>query len=100
MNSIKLYGTNDAEPVHAPKNAGVSARSDAQPNAVAAYAKQSADQIKVSDHAATVGKLVARIAGLPDVRKERIEGLRERIEAGTYHLPATEIADAILSSEG
>lgn len=100
MNSIKLYGTNDAEPVHAPKNAGVSAHNDAQLKAVAAHAVRSADQLKVSSHAAMVGKLFARIAELPAVRPERVECLRERIESGSYHLPAIEIADAILSSGG
>lgn len=96
MNSIKLNGTNDAEPVQANKTTGVSAQSATQPKASAAQSVQFADQLKVSEHAAAVGKLVARIAELPDVRTERIEGLRERIEAGTYHPPATEIADAIL----
>ncbi len=36
---------------------------------------------------------------MSDVRQERIEPLRQQIQAGTYKVPATDIADAILKDE-
>lgn len=58
-----------------------------------------ADKIKVSERAADVGRLTARASALPDVRQEKVEALRERVQSGSYDPSAKDIADAILKEE-
>ncbi len=62
-------------------------------------ASDAADSITVSNRAEEVGRLVAKVAELSDLRQERIEPLRQQIASGTYSVPASDIADAILKDE-
>lgn len=57
------------------------------------------DKIKVSERASTVGRLSSRAAELPEVRQEKVEALRERIQSGSYNPPSRDIADAIFKEE-
>lgn len=57
------------------------------------------DKINVSDRAANVGKMIEKLNDLPDVRQEKVEALRQKIEAGEYKPSADAIADAILKDE-
>ena len=71
-------------------------------NAVQAGGKQppvNSDKINVSNRAATAGKMVEKLQDVPDVRQERVEALRQKIESGEYKPSAESIADAILKDE-
>lgn len=57
------------------------------------------DKLKLSDRAASVGKLVDQLKELPNVRLDRVEALREKIAAGEYKPDSTDIANAILKDE-
>lgn len=57
------------------------------------------DKINVSDRAANVGKMIEKLNDLPDVRQEKVEALRQKIESGEYKPSAEQIADAILKDE-
>ena len=63
--------------------------------------KKSADKDKLefSSRASEVGKLVEQLKELPDIRQEKISGLRDQIWAGTFNPSGEEIADAILKDE-
>lgn len=62
-------------------------------------APASSDKIDVSNRAANVGKMVEKLNEMPDVRQEKVEALRQKIEAGEYKPSADAIADAILKDE-
>lgn len=60
---------------------------------------QPVDSISVSDRAAAIGELAAKIDQLPDVRQERIDQLRTLVQKGEYNPLASDIADALLKDE-
>ena len=102
MSRVKLNGTNDAEPVRPSRRADAARLGGANQAAPPAGAgsPQESDSVNVSDQATTVGRLLAQVAQLPDVRQERVEPLRDLVQSGSYHPSAHEIADAILKDEG
>ena len=57
------------------------------------------DQISVSGTAMQLGRMVQRARDLDGVRQQRVESLRELVNAGQYHASASDIADAILREE-
>ena len=57
------------------------------------------DSINVSDRAAAIGELTAKVDQLPEVRQEKVERLRSQVQAGSFRPPASEIADALIKDE-
>lgn len=105
MNSIKLHATNEIElvrtnlpPEVGREGEGVTA---AHPELghPAPAPEGIKDVIKVSDRATAIRSLVEQTSQLPDVRTERVEQLRARIQSGTYYPDAGAIADALLKGE-
>ncbi len=43
-----------------------------------------------------VGKLSSTIAGLPDVRMEKIEDIRGAVEEGSYHVESEKLAKSVV----
>lgn len=105
MNSIKVNANNDIELVRTTLRPEVGREPDhpavAHPEAVASPSAQEGikDVIKVSDRATTIRSLVERVGQLPEVRTERVEQLRSRVQAGSYNPDATTIADALFKIE-
>ena len=100
MNKIDLKQPNQAE------NARINRTPDAiranqaeklQPPTGSAESDQ--DKISVSERATTIENLTARVNQLPDMRQEKVEAMRERIQSGSYNPSANDIADAILKDE-
>jgi flagellar biosynthesis anti-sigma factor FlgM len=60
---------------------------------------RTSDSISVSDQAAAIGELTAKVEQLPDVRQERVDQLRILVQKGDYNPPASDIADALLKDE-
>jgi len=56
------------------------------------------DGVSLSKEAQEVRNLKDKLAQAPDVRRERIDGLRRTIEAGTYRPSARDIAARMLNS--
>lgn len=57
------------------------------------------DEVSVSERAASIQQMVDKISDIPQVRQDRVEALREQIQAGTYNPSSKDIADAILREE-
>ncbi|MGH9901156.1 MAG: flagellar biosynthesis anti-sigma factor FlgM [Pyrinomonadaceae bacterium] len=104
MSRINLNGANDAEVIKTGRRADADRAKAAEQmpaqNAGDAAATPQADTVKVSDTAASVGRLANRASEMSDVRQERIDALREVVESGSYRPEAGDIADAILKEEG
>ncbi len=58
----------------------------------------SEDRVSLSERAQLFKKLAEAIHRSPEVRRERVEELREAIERGRYQVSDSEIAAAILRS--
>jgi flagellar biosynthesis anti-sigma factor FlgM len=57
------------------------------------------DRVDLSGRAAEVGKLVAHVKELPDVRQEKVANVRAQVASGHFDPTGTEIADAIIKDE-
>lgn len=59
-----------------------------------------ADRVEVSARARSAARLRAAVASAPEdpARAARLERIRQAVEAGTYHVPARQVADALLRS--
>jgi flagellar biosynthesis anti-sigma factor FlgM len=105
MNSIKLNATNEIELVRTGlrPDAGREGEGVAVSHSEAGHAAPAPEGIKdviqVSDRATAIRNLVEQASQLPEVRAERVEQLRLRVQSGTYHPDAATIADALLKSE-
>jgi negative regulator of flagellin synthesis FlgM len=58
-----------------------------------------AGQVRLTDTAASLKQIEARLADQPDVDRKRVESLRERIESGAYEVNAGRLADRLLAFE-
>jgi flagellar biosynthesis anti-sigma factor FlgM len=100
MNPINLNRPADAEAARRQQRAelGTSAetRQSSQPGVVQ-HGQQ--DKLNVSNRGAAVGGLVEKVRAIPDIRRERVEALRQQVEKGEYNPPAADIAAAIMRDE-
>ena len=58
------------------------------------------DAADISTDPKKVQDLKAHLAGLPDVRQEKVEQLRNAIQSGTYEVSPGKIADAMIRDLG
>ena len=56
----------------------------------------SKDKVILSSRADEVRKLTELAKSVPDVRRDKIEAIRKRIESGTYRVPARSVAKSII----
>jgi len=54
------------------------------------------DHVSISEKSREIQKLKSVIASTPDVRKEKVEELKEKIEKGEYKVSPRELAKRIL----
>lgn len=54
------------------------------------------DAVSVSSQGQEIGKALQALAGLSDVRTERVAALKAQIQAGTYQVSGREIAESML----
>jgi negative regulator of flagellin synthesis FlgM len=57
----------------------------------------SPDQVQFSVDGETVQQLKTDLAGLPDLRQDRVAALKEAIEEGSYNVSGQQIAQAMSS---
>lgn len=56
------------------------------------------DQIKISEKAIDVQYGLQKINGVGDIRMEKVETIKQQIQAGTYHVDGKKIAEKMLDS--
>ena len=81
---------NEGESVSSAQRAGQT------PERVAAEQVSRADSVEISERARELAKAQDAVQAAPDVRSEKIQELKARIGAGTYHVPTEEIARKLL----
>ena len=70
-----------------------SAKADATPQA---DANKGAETVAVSNFARDVGKAGTVVRNTPDIRKEKIAAIKEKIDKGEYHVSGDKIAGKIM----
>ncbi|APC07863.1 flagellar biosynthesis anti-sigma factor FlgM [Neomoorella thermoacetica] len=65
-----------------------------------AEARREEDYVQLSPDTRFINVLKTRLAGEEDIRSTRVEAIRARLAAGTYNVPAADVADAILKEMG
>lgn len=65
-----------------------------------AKARGEEDSVQLSPDTRFINVLKTRLAGEEDIRSTRVEAIRARLAAGTYNVPAVDVADAILKEMG
>jgi negative regulator of flagellin synthesis FlgM len=59
---------------------------------------ETANRVSLGD-AEQLEKLAAAVMSLPNLRKEKVEALRRRVESGEYEVTDAQIADALLQDQ-
>ncbi|MFN3480925.1 MAG: flagellar biosynthesis anti-sigma factor FlgM [Thermodesulfovibrionales bacterium] len=59
--------------------------------------QQQVDRIDISPKGKEVASLIATINKLPEVREEKVQALKEAINAGTYKINPLKVAEKMLS---
>lgn len=99
----KINGIGETEATRAARRVEVeSERAERKSTAgqtTAAPPPRVSDEVVLSERAEAVKRLAERAADAPDVRGERVEALRAKIESGDYNPSSDTIADAILGDE-
>lgn len=54
------------------------------------------DAVNMSSMGQEIGKAMQAMAGIPDIRADRVAELKAQIEAGTYHVSGRDIAASVL----
>lgn len=63
-------------------------------------AKFGGDRVELSARQREVSDLKQAAAGLPDVRSDKVAALRASINAGTYRVDSTKVAEKMLKQTG
>ena len=101
MDKINLSGIGNAEAVRASRRVEAESadRTVVAPESASVSKPAATDEIKVSERAAQIERMVARATEAPEIRQERVEALRALVQSGQYDPPASEIAAAIIINE-
>ena len=75
----------------------VKPRAEAQP---AAETVSKADTVEISDRARELARAKQAVDAAPDVRADKVAELKQKIEDGTYNVPAEALADKLLDVNG
>jgi negative regulator of flagellin synthesis FlgM len=57
------------------------------------------DAVEITDTAAHLKRIEARLADVPDVDQARVDAIRQRIESGEYELDPARVAQKLLRLE-
>ena len=75
------------------------ARGDKANEGSRAESHSASSQVQLTDTAVNLKQIEARIAGLPDVDKARVDVVRQRVDSGAYEVNAGRLADRLLAFE-
>lgn len=99
MVKINSKNTHGSDAVQAAKNNRAEKADKKSISSGGKKASASEDKIEFSSRSAEVGKLVEQLKQFPDVRQDRVDSLKQKIESGEYNPASDEIANAILKDE-
>ena len=100
MGKMNIDKLNSYNPIRTERQSDVKKTNDAaQQPAAGAVKETNEDRVNFSGANSGIGKLVEKLKEMPDIRQEKVEGLRDQISAGQYNPSSEEIADAILRDE-
>jgi len=54
------------------------------------------DQFKISEHAKDFQSVLRSLRDVPDVRRDKVEALKNQVAAGTYKVDAKKVADSMI----
>ncbi len=94
INGSNSFGKVDGYVRHINKDKNKSADVSDEKNAGKITTK--GDSVELSPEAKTLGKAIAVLEDLPDIREEKVAEIRERIENGTYQVDGKDIAEKII----
>ena len=94
-NGVDLTSTRSRAPVRNER----AADSDKAEAGSRSDAAENSSQVRLTDTAASLKQIEARLADTPDVDRKRVETLRQRIESGAYEVNAGRLADRLLAFE-
>ncbi|MBF0488388.1 MAG: flagellar biosynthesis anti-sigma factor FlgM [Nitrospirae bacterium] len=88
---------NNSVPPEAKQIYGVAKKVDNTADAGAAAQSNGADSVSLSPHARSIDEMTRAIAQLPDVREEKVNGIKNSISNGTYTINPSDIAGKMLN---
>lgn len=56
----------------------------------------SGDSVNLSQEAKILAGIMHRLDEAPDIRRDKVQGLKDQIANGTYHVASGDIADAMI----
>jgi negative regulator of flagellin synthesis FlgM len=65
----------------------------------AARSRETGDAVAITDTAARLKAIEARLASVPDVDRARVEALRQKVESGEYQPDSARIAAKLIRME-
>lgn len=71
---------------------------DAQDKSGQAQKTNPADRVDISNRSKEIADIMAATAQLPEVRAEKVQQIKQSVDAGTYTVDASKVADSILKS--
>ncbi len=75
------------------------ARPAVQPNTADAAPVARGDSVSVSHRAQEAGRLRAKLTEAPEIRAELVQRIKAQVEAGTYTVSSTLVAERLLKSK-
>lgn len=63
----------------------------------ASHRKQDIDKIDISQKGKEIASIITSVNSLPDVREEKVQALKEAVNAGTYRVDPIKVAEKMLS---
>jgi len=58
---------------------------------------ESADTVNISSQSKEIADIMSSVNQLPDVREQKVQDIKQRVDAGTYTIDPRKIADKLLS---
>jgi flagellar biosynthesis anti-sigma factor FlgM len=101
MNSIDPYSAQSVPRTHMPsadaaQNSGVSAKAG-RTHQHHRQVTQPADSVSLSDSAKSLAAARSEVQSVPDVREQRITGIKQQISDGTYSVSSKVLARKMMS---
>ena len=88
---MKVTGSRGFDPVKLySQNAGKASRAERQGEA-------RPDEVSISDEGKVMHRAMQALSSIPDVREEKVQSVRQRIQAGTYEASGKEIVRKVFS---
>ncbi len=99
MGKMNINKINGSTPIRAERQNDVKTTAGDAGQSIENKAAAGEDKVEFSSRASEVKKLVDQVKLLPDVRAEKVAGLREQVAAGKFKPASDDIAAAILNDE-